>query len=186
MRAMLLEFPADPGCAYLDRQYMLGPSLLVAPIFGDDGKVTYYLPPGRWTNLVSGAPVDGGGWRTETHDYLSLPVLARPGSIIAMGADSERPDYDYADGVTFHVFEAQDGMESRATVVTGEGKEAAELTVHRAGRALTLRCVGTSKPWRVCVRNVSTASAQGGSVERVPEGSLVVPAKGIQAVTVTL
>ena len=28
MRAMFLEFPADPSCAYLDRQYMLGHSLL--------------------------------------------------------------------------------------------------------------------------------------------------------------
>ena len=186
MRAMLLEFPADPGCAYLDRQYMLGPSVLVAPIFGDDGRVTYYLPPGRWTNLVSGAPVDGGGWRTETHGYLSLPVLARPGSIIPMGANSERPDYDYADGVTFHVFEPQVGMESRAIVVTEEGKEAAELTVNREGASLTLRCLGASKPWRACLRNASVSSAQGGTVQRVPEGSLIVPARGTQAVTVTL
>ena len=33
MRAMLLEFPDDPACHTLDRQYMLGDSLLVAPVF---------------------------------------------------------------------------------------------------------------------------------------------------------
>lgn len=33
MRAMILEFPDDPGCDHLDRQYMLGESLLVAPVF---------------------------------------------------------------------------------------------------------------------------------------------------------
>ena len=32
MRAMLLEFPDDPTCDTLDRQYMLGGALLVAPI----------------------------------------------------------------------------------------------------------------------------------------------------------
>src|SRR3954466_11785054 len=37
MRAMVLEFPADPTCAFLDRQYMLGPDLLVAPVFSDEG-----------------------------------------------------------------------------------------------------------------------------------------------------
>ena len=34
MRPMMLEFPDDPACAHLDRQYMLGPDLLVAPVFG--------------------------------------------------------------------------------------------------------------------------------------------------------
>jgi alpha-D-xyloside xylohydrolase len=32
LRAMMLEFPGDPACAHLDRQYMLGPDLLVAPV----------------------------------------------------------------------------------------------------------------------------------------------------------
>ena len=50
MRAMLLEFPDDPGCDTLDRQYMLGEPLLVAPVFSPDGVVDYYLPAGRWTN----------------------------------------------------------------------------------------------------------------------------------------
>jgi alpha-D-xyloside xylohydrolase len=44
MRAMMLEFPGDRGCDYLDRQYMLGDSLLVAPVFTYDGMVDYYLP----------------------------------------------------------------------------------------------------------------------------------------------
>ncbi|MGE5599203.1 MAG: alpha-xylosidase, partial [Bacteroidota bacterium] len=35
MRAMMLEFPGDPACDYLDRQYMLGEALLVAPIFSE-------------------------------------------------------------------------------------------------------------------------------------------------------
>lgn len=37
MRAMMLEFPEDPGCDYLDRQYMLGDALLAAPVFSDEG-----------------------------------------------------------------------------------------------------------------------------------------------------
>ena len=75
MRAMFLEFPADPVCAYLDRQYMLGPSILVAPIFSPDGEVTYYLPAGTWTSLINGEQREGGRWFTETHGYLSLPLF---------------------------------------------------------------------------------------------------------------
>ena len=46
MRAMMLEFPDDPGSAALDRQYMLGDALLVAPVFTEAGDVDVYLPPG--------------------------------------------------------------------------------------------------------------------------------------------
>lgn len=41
------------------------------------------------------------------HRYLSLPLMARPNTIIPIGTNEQRPDYDYA-GVTFHVFELQD------------------------------------------------------------------------------
>ena len=58
MRAMFLEFPDDPGCLQLDRQYMLGGSLLVAPIFNDEGTVQYYLPTGKWTNIISGEKIE--------------------------------------------------------------------------------------------------------------------------------
>ena len=74
LRAMVLEFPNDPTCRYVDTQYMLGDSLLVAPIFSADGVVTYYLPAGNWKNLLTGEESSGGGWRTETHDYFSLPL----------------------------------------------------------------------------------------------------------------
>ena len=40
MRAMVLEFSEEPATLYLDRQYMLGESLLVAPVFSADGKVS--------------------------------------------------------------------------------------------------------------------------------------------------
>lgn len=73
MRAMLMEFPADPTCRYLDMQYMLGDALLVAPVFSPDSMVTYYLPQGTWRNLLTGE-VASSGWRTECHDYYSLPL----------------------------------------------------------------------------------------------------------------
>ncbi|MCP9978422.1 alpha-xylosidase [Actinomadura madurae] len=55
MRAMVVEFPDDPGCTHLERQYMLGEDLLVAPVFSSDGDVSYYVPGvcGRTTSRVS-------------------------------------------------------------------------------------------------------------------------------------
>lgn len=94
MRAMLVEFPEDRTCWTLDQQYMLGPSLLVAPVFSADGDVEFYLPVGRWTSLLTGEVVEGGRWVRERHGFDSLPLYVRPGSVLAFGRD-DTFEYDY-------------------------------------------------------------------------------------------
>ena len=79
MRPMLLEFPDDPACLTLDRQYMLGEALLVAPVMSEDGEVSYYLPAGRWTHLLSGETRQGPGWFCDTCGYETLPLYLREG-----------------------------------------------------------------------------------------------------------
>ena len=118
MRSMVLEFEDDKTAPYLDKQYMLGDSLLVAPIFNDKGLAEYYLPEGRWTNFISGEEYEGGRWISEYHDYMSIPLMVRPGSIIAVGEYDESPVYDYAEGVTFKVYALSYG-ETAETVVYG-------------------------------------------------------------------
>ncbi|WP_053239426.1 alpha-xylosidase [Pleomorphomonas koreensis] len=138
LRAMLLEFPDDPGAETLDRQFMLGPSLLVAPVFDRDGEVTVYLPEGRWTQLLTGEVVDGPAWRRENHGVMSLPLYVRPNSLVAFGKDDSRPDYDYADGITFALYQLADGASATATVPDHRsGAPALKLTVRRDGDVLT-------------------------------------------------
>ncbi|KQQ68565.1 alpha-xylosidase [Microbacterium sp. Leaf320] len=121
MRPMQLEFPDDPAVGYLDRQYMLGSSLLVAPVFSEDGSVEFYLPEGEWTSLLTGETVTGGGWRRETHGFESLPLYVRPGTVLPWGSRTDKPDYDYHDGLKLRVFA---GGEGTATVtVTGPDGE---------------------------------------------------------------
>jgi alpha-D-xyloside xylohydrolase len=109
LRSMMFEFPESIACETCDTQYMLGANLLVAPVMHKDGHVDYYLPAGEWTSLLTDEVVTGDTWRRETHDHLSLPLMVRPNSVIPMGSDEERPDYDYADGLELHVFEPEDG-----------------------------------------------------------------------------
>jgi alpha-D-xyloside xylohydrolase len=187
MRAMLLEFPGDPACDTLDRQYMLGDSLLVAPVFAPNGTVDYYLPAGRWTHLTSGAVVEGGRWVRETHGYLSLPLLARPNAVLPVGANEQRPDYDYADGVTFHVFELEDGATSSARVPATNGDVAMTVEVSRAGQQVRVQARGASRSWSVLLRGIeSVRSVQGGTARPDALGTLLVPAEGAQALTALL
>jgi len=92
MRPMLLEFPEDRTCQNLDQQYMLGPNLLVAPVFNAEGNVEFYLPKGEWTNFFTNEKVEGGRWLTEQHGFDSLPLYVREGAVIKTGRD-DRFDY---------------------------------------------------------------------------------------------
>jgi len=149
MRAMLLEFIEDPNCNYIDRQYMLGESLLVAPIFSETGDVSYYLPKGIWTNFLTGKRVIGGTWNFEKHDYLSIPLMVRTNSIIAVGNVNDKPDYDYANEVTLHVFEIQDGASLNSIVHNTNSEEKLKINVKRNGRDISIKADIASSPWNI-------------------------------------
>ena len=135
LRPMQLEFADDPATGYLERQYMLGADLLVAPVFSAEGEVEFYLPAGLWTNYWTGEVVTGGGWRRETHGFDSLPLYVRDGAVIPVGARDDRPDYDYLDGLTLDVYAASETGSTTVTVTTPEGT-VAEFTVERSAEGV--------------------------------------------------
>jgi alpha-D-xyloside xylohydrolase len=158
LRAMLLEFPNDPACDYLDLQYMLGDSLLVAPVFSYDGSVTYYIPAGKWTNLLNGNVSEGPRWVRETHDCLSLPLLVRPNSVIPVGSHADKPDYDYGDSITLQIYQLEDGHSVKVEIPSLDGKIETTFEVTRAGQDIHIQRQGPAKEWSaVLAGNPSTA-----------------------------
>lgn len=187
MRAMLLEFPDDPNSDYLDRQYMLGESLLVAPVFAADGGVTYYVPEGCWTNYLTGEAITGGRWVREQHNALSVPLLVRPHTALAVGNTDSRPDYDYADGVTLHLYEIAEGAPVTITLPTKTGEVAATFRVERAGQTIRVISDGEITGWRVLLVGMDTVKhVAGGIVARESQGVLVTPDGDGQMVTIAL
>lgn len=138
MRPMVLEFPDDPATTHLELQYMLGDRLLVAPVLSASGEVTFYVPPGRWTSLLDGSTLTGPAWVRQTHGFDSLPLLVRPDTVLPVGAVDDRPEYDYADGVTLELFELADGHASEVAVPRPHG-ESARFRITRDGAEVTVR-----------------------------------------------
>jgi alpha-D-xyloside xylohydrolase len=168
MRAMAIEFPDDPSTTYLDRQYMLGDSLLVAPVFQVDGSVRYFVPAGTWTHLLTGELIEGPVWRDESHGVSSLPLLVRPGSVLPWGSVDARPDYDYAVDVTLRVFAPIDGAEVTTVVPAVSGEDAATFVTRRNGSTVTVTRTSGQGAWSVELAG-STVAASGDTVE-VPIG----------------
>ena len=145
LRPMAAEFPDDPTCSHLDRQYMFGDRLLVAPVFSASGETAYYIPAGTWTHLQTGATVRGPAWVREVCDFLTVPVFVRPGSVLPIGSRDDRPDYRYDDDVTLRVYDFPDGGRTTVTVPGPTGEVAAAFEVTRDARTLTAtRLQGTA------------------------------------------
>lgn len=177
MRPMLLEFPDDPASDTLDRQYMLGESLLVAPVFSDEGTVDYYLPSGRWTNFLSGDVVEGGRWLREQHGYLSLPLLVRPNTALVVGNEEDRPDYTYSEDFTLRVYQLSAGGTATATIPTAEGDVAVRFNLQRDGQTITVEWEGTPSRWHLLLVGIESVQAvAGGAAEQTNEGVRVTPA----------
>ncbi len=160
MRSMVLEFTGDRTCHYLDRQYMLGDSVLVAPIFREDGMVEYYLPEGKWTNLLTSEVRTGGRWITEHHDYFSLPLYVRQNSILALGSHDDCPDYDYGDHAEIRLYELTESCPAETVVYNMNGEKAISLTALLKENKLVLTSMADC-PFSVRVVNRKIVSAQG-------------------------
>ena len=163
MRAMVVEFPDDPACTHLDRQYLLGPDLLVSPVFTEDGTVDYYVPDGTWTHYLTGETVTGPRWVRERHGFASAPLLVRPGAVLPVGAVADRPDYDYADGITLRVYQLADGATVTTEIPTPAGDVACTFTTTRQGDAVHVTVDNAPARWRVQLAGADPVEAHGPS-----------------------
>ena len=181
MRSMVLEYTEDRTCHYVDKQYMLGDNLLVAPIFNEDSMAEYYLPKGTWTNFLTGEAIEGGMWINEKHSYLSIPLMVKENSIVTLGATDMRPDYDYGDGAEIRIYTLKDGCKAESVVYGMDQKEEITVKAERSGNQIHIT-VASDKNYTVKLMNV-TATGDGASKDG---NDTVISLSGNADVTVTL
>lgn len=129
MHPIFLESPEDPTCETLDRQCTLGDSLLVAPVFRENGKVAYYLPTSTWTSYLIGEVRGGGKWYRGVSDYFHLPLTAEENTILTVGSHEERLDYSYISGTTLRLFQIKDQADIRIMIPDVDRKETVDTRV---------------------------------------------------------
>ncbi|MCR5634045.1 MAG: alpha-xylosidase [Lachnospiraceae bacterium] len=143
MRSMVLEFTEDKNCHYLDKQYMMGDSLLVAPVFNDESIAEYYLPEGNWTNFFTGKKRKGGKWYTEKVGYLDIPLWVRENSAIVLGSRDDRPDYDYSKDNEIRVYELSD--KAAAEIFNDKNKKIYDFIAEKTGSGIKIELKSASK-----------------------------------------
>ena len=91
VRALLVEFPDDPGAWLVEDEYMFGSQMLVAPLMESGSGRDVYLPRGKWIDYQSGQVYDGGYQHIEAGPIPAI-ILVRDGSLIPHAPLAQRTD----------------------------------------------------------------------------------------------
>ena len=128
------------------------------------GDGEFYLPEGRWTDILNGKIYEGGRFYREKYDYFGLPCLAKPNSIIAYGDFKRGFEYDYLENTEFVIYQPEDGREITCDIFDIETNKVFTLTAVRHGSTVEVKFDKTVKAFSVKVAGGESVSVQPGSI----------------------
>jgi alpha-glucosidase len=157
MRHLALESPSDLQLREIDDQYLLGASILVAPIVAPGVTArSVTLPKGNWYDWYTGETCSGTVW---TQAPLSkIPIFVREGSVLPLWPEAPPSTMHYhPETVELHVFVPELDGEYVSSLVEDDGEsfgfqrdERVKTTfiVTRKGRTISISasCFGETYP----------------------------------------
>jgi alpha-D-xyloside xylohydrolase len=102
--------------------------------------------------------------------------MVKPNSVIPLGNNTERPDYEYAEGLRFHVFELEPGKTASSRVCNIRGETMLELAVDRREETYTFTVTERelkNRSWSICLRGIRRCQSLEGASAREGEQGLV-------------
>jgi alpha-D-xyloside xylohydrolase len=104
VRPLVFDYPADRTTHHLDDQYLLGPHLLIAPVFERAGMRAVYLPAGGWYDFWSNEFHVGASWITRPSPLDLVPVYVRAGTVLPLGPELNYSGEGDWDPLECHVY----------------------------------------------------------------------------------
>lgn len=118
---LLFYFPQDQSTFTQDQEFMLGPSLLIAPV-STEGATSrnVYLPAGsNWYDVHTGTWFAGGEQIVTPAPLSMIPVFAREGAIIPQGSIKQFVDQSASPDFSVDVYL---GADSQFTLYEDDGE----------------------------------------------------------------
>ena len=81
-RALAMDWPDDPELAKVDDAWMVGESMMVAPLFAGEPGRAVHLPPGEWHDFWTGQRLKGGKTLAIAASESRIPVYVRSGTVL--------------------------------------------------------------------------------------------------------
>lgn len=150
MRPMILEFPDDPHCAYLDTQYMLGAEILVAPIFSAEARRSVYLPKGHWYDFWTHKKYQGPIVLSCAAPPTRIPLFIRGNAIISQIAPRQRISHGRFPNLKLTVF-----VDRQATFILKDDEEEVAFRATRSKKILTVRGGASQRSYRLLLPGIA-------------------------------
>ena len=139
IRAMALEFAGDPAASAFDSEYMLGSSLLVAPVTSSNDSSRIYIPSGVWTDFMTHEKVQGPRYISRKTTENTVPVFVRPNSIIPTRTPDSNSGIGSLDNLTFTCFGLGQGSAAACEVFAVGGQGSGVITAEVEGNKIIVR-----------------------------------------------
>ena len=83
-RALAMDYPEAPGAWAVDDQYLVGDSLMAAPLTGGQTERPVYLPPGDWYDFWTGEKHAGDRRISIQAPLEQIPIFVKAGAILPL------------------------------------------------------------------------------------------------------
>lgn len=88
-RALVVDYPEDKNTYNLSNEYMIGKSILAAPLTEKDKERSVYLPAGIWYDYNTNQKYQGGKTYTISPTLTQLPLFIKEGTILPLAKPVE-------------------------------------------------------------------------------------------------
>ena len=132
LRPLLLEFPDDPIAWRMDLEYLLGPLLLVAPLFDDRDERDVYLPAGEWWDWWNDRAYRGPRMLRVSAPLARVPLFVRGPSVLPLAPAMAHTEASPRDPLLLEIRGGATGVVPLDDTLT------AQLSVHGGGLLLEL------------------------------------------------
>lgn len=102
-RALVMDYPDDTATYEVDNQFMLGESMMVAPVEKGTSREVY-LPEGMWTDFWTDAVYEGGRKITCDVPLDRMPIFIKEGRVIPMAPAMSYVGEKPVDEIELHVY----------------------------------------------------------------------------------
>jgi alpha-D-xyloside xylohydrolase len=109
-RPLVYDHPLDPATWHIDDEYLLGPDLLVAPMFVPRGRRDIYMPAGGWYDFWTDTRFEGPRWITYEAELETLPLFVRAGAALPMGPELQYVTERAWDPLSFDAYPGGEGV----------------------------------------------------------------------------
>jgi alpha-D-xyloside xylohydrolase len=104
VRALVMDYPADPKTYAADDEFLFGPAMLVAPLFAGEEKRNVYLPAGKWHDFWTDEEFAGGREIEVTKPANQIPLFVKDNSLIPLAAPVQHITKDTVFDLTVKVY----------------------------------------------------------------------------------